>query len=118
MTIDDLLLREPYKWGLRGDPHLWRELRAALRGKPLPDSIHAADELFRKTFRKIVGVELPPSGTNVDPDFIYLKKFSIGSGMSDGQVSLTWWRDTGLPILLDRFAAAVAVEDVSDRFGF
>ena len=118
MTIDDLFLREPFKWGLRGDPHLWREMRAALRGKPLPDNVYAADELFHTTFRKIVGVEVPPPGKVVDPDFVYLKKFSVGSGMSDGKVSLEWWRSTGLPILLDRFAAAIAVEDVSDRFGF
>jgi hypothetical protein len=118
VTIDDLLLREPSMWGLRGDPLLWREMRAALRGKPLPDNVPAADELFRKTFRKIVGVEAPRAGTSVDPDFIYLKKFSVGSGMSDGRVSLTWWRDTGLPIMLDRFAGATAEEDVSDRFGF
>ena len=118
MTIDDLFLRDPYKWGLRGDPLLWREMRAALRGKPLPDNIYAADELFHTTFRKIVGVELPPPGKAADPDSVYVKKFSIGSGMSDGKVSLDWWRDTGLPILLDRFAAAIAVEDVSDRFGF
>ena len=118
MTFDDLFLRDPPRWGLRGDPHLWNEMRAAVRGKPLPDDKAVANAQLMKTFTKIVGVELPLPGKDLDPDFIYLKKFAIGSGMSDGRVSLLYWRDTAIPILLDRFAAAIAVEDVSDRFGF
>ena len=118
MTIDDLFLRDPIRWGLRGDPHLWNEMRAALRGKPLPDDLGAANAVLLTTFKKIVGVELPNPGKAPDPDKVYLKKFATGTGMSDGQVSLLFWRDTAMPILLDRFAAAVAVEDVSDRFGF
>ena len=118
MTIDDLFLRDPVIWGGRGDPRLWNEMRAALRGKPLPDDMAAANALFVKTFKKIVGVDVPGRGQNPDPASIYLKKFATGSGMTDGQVSLLFWRDTAFPILLDRFAAAVAVEDVSDRFGF
>jgi hypothetical protein len=117
VTLDDLFVRDPVMWGLRGDPRLWNEMRAAFRGKPLPDNMGAANALFVRTFKKIVGVELPSRGTTPDPASVYLKKFATGTGMSDGQVSLTFWRDTAFPILLDRFAAAIAVEDVSDRFG-
>lgn len=92
-------------------------MRAALRGKPLPDNIGAANALLVKTFTKIVGVELPSPSTTPDPASIYLKKFATGTGMSDGQVSLLFWRDTAFPILLDRFAAAIEIEDTSDRIG-
>lgn len=92
-------------------------MRAALRGKPLPANLGEANALFVKTFKKIVGVDLPDPGKTPDPASLYLKKFATGTGMSDGQVSLLFWRDTAFPILLDRFAAAIEVEDVSDRIG-
>lgn len=114
MTADELFERNPVRWGLRGDPYLWVEMRAALRGKPLPDTLIDAERLFEKTFKRIVGVEL---GSPQPGDRVFLKKFAVGSGISDGQVSLQFWRDTAMPILLDRFLAASRQEDVSDRFG-
>jgi hypothetical protein len=40
-------------------------------------------------------------------DNVYRKEISTGSGISDGHVSLHFWKFTGLPILVDRWAAAV-----------
>lgn len=114
VSVDELFERNPIRWGLRGDPHLWREMRAALRGKPLPDTLAQAEKLLEKTFQRIVGVEL---GSPQPGDRVYLKKFAMGTGISDGYVSLQYWRDTAVPVLLDRFLAACERRDVSDRFG-
>jgi hypothetical protein len=114
ISVDELFERNPIRWGLRGDPLLWRDMRAALRGKPLPDTLEEAERLFEKTFARIVGVEL---GSPQPGDRVYVKKFATGSGISDGQVSLQYWRDTAMPILLDRFIAARLRADPADRFG-
>lgn len=46
-------------------------------------------------------------GTVEEGDNVYRKKLSTGSGISDGTVSLHFWKFIGLPILVDRCAAAV-----------
>ncbi len=114
VSVDELFERNPIRWGLRGDPYLWREMRAALRGKPLPDTLAQAEKMLEKAFLRIVGVEL---GSPQPDDRVHVKKFATGTGLSDGQVSLQYWRDTAVPILLDRFLAACERRDVSDRFG-
>ncbi|WP_433293558.1 hypothetical protein ACQPZQ_07895 [Pseudonocardia sp. CA-142604] len=105
MTVDELFVRQPMTWGLRGDPRVWEEMRKRLCGRELPADFFAARRLFEKTFAEIVGIDL--KGTVGEGDNVYRKELSTGSGISDGTVSLHFWKFTGLPILVDRWAAAV-----------
>ncbi|WP_330178681.1 hypothetical protein OHB26_19330 [Nocardia sp. NBC_01503] len=104
MTLDELFDREPWQWGLRGDPRLWQELRTRFKNRPIPNEFEwprileseildlldmTSDELSRAGVHDIVGVE----------------RYFTGSGLSDGSVSPHWWRYTGIPILIDRAQA-------------
>lgn len=105
MTVDELFARQPKTWGLRGDPRVWQEMRERLHGRELPADLFAARNLFEETFTEIVGIGL--EATVEEGDNVYRKELSTGSGISDGHVSLHFWKFTGLPILVDRWAAAV-----------
>jgi hypothetical protein len=105
MTVDELFVRQPMTWGLRGDPRVWEEMRKRLRGGELPADFFTARGLLEKIFAAIVGID--PQGTVGKGDNVYRKEPSTGSGISDGTVSLHFWKFTGLPILVDRWAAAV-----------
>jgi hypothetical protein len=61
-------------------------------------------ESLEWTFAEIVGIGV--DGTVEEGDNVYRKELSTGSGISDGHVSLHFWKFTGPPILVDRWAAA------------
>ncbi|WP_199432909.1 hypothetical protein [Qaidamihabitans albus] len=109
MTVDELFARRPLTWGLRGDPRVWEAMRERLRGKEMPPGFFAARDLLERTFAEIVGVGL--DGIVERDDTVYRKELATGSGMSDGYVSLHFWKFTGLPILMDRWAATIGGGD-------
>jgi hypothetical protein len=76
MRVSDLFDPEPETWGLRGDPHLWRALRARLTDQDLPAS----------TGPRLLGV---PRAVR-------------HSGMSSGMISLETWRQRLMPMLFER----------------
>ncbi|GHF39773.1 hypothetical protein FHX82_006723 [Amycolatopsis bartoniae] len=106
MSLDELFARPPLRWGLRGDPHVWEAMRDRLRGQEPPGNQFAARTLFERTFTEVTGASL--DGPVAESASVYLPQFRVGSGMSDGHVSLHFWKFTGLPILLDRWAASAA----------
>jgi hypothetical protein len=109
VTLDELFERQPWQWGLRGDPHVWDAMRERLRGRPIPGNGFDVRRTLERTFTEVTGVEL--SGT-VDHDAkVPVERFRTGSGISDGVVSLHFWVFTGIPILIDRAAAATADGD-------
>lgn len=118
MTGDDtapgafgsLVEREPERWGLRGDPHLWRELRVLYADMPMPDDWFDVNRLVEKGFEHLTGEKLSRYGEPV-----YLERFSIGSGMSDGSIDTAWWATIGRALLVDRWAAANPAR--ANRFG-
>ncbi|WP_374776950.1 hypothetical protein OG756_33535 [Streptomyces sp. NBC_01310] len=87
---------EPERWGLRGDPHVWRALRDRLSGTDVPASIDETVSLLRATFSELVGLDLGDPAASV-----YREQYSHG-GMSSGMVSLDTWRERLLPILTER----------------
>ena len=97
-SAGDLFLHEPENWGLRGDPHVWREMQAALSGLDLPASDAEAENLFRSTFETVVKVDL----SNPDQEMeVEREEFNHG-GMSGGVVSLSYWVQELLPLLVAR----------------
>jgi len=102
-TFDALFERPPLTWGLRGDPHVWWAMRERLRDRPLPEDFFTARGVLEQTFAEVTGAQL--SGSVDRDDHVHRPELATGSGMSDGMVSLHFWQFTGVPILLDRWAA-------------
>lgn len=95
-TIASLFEERPFRWGLRGDPFLWQEMRAHFDEIPLPASTRELAELIEAAFALLTGHPLSES----EPFFI--ERFSHG-GMSSGMVSPEFWRDKAIPMLQERF---------------
>jgi len=95
MKYSELFEPEPEKWGLRGDPYLWRELKEHFGDNELPDD---ESKLYLSIFR-YCGDRCKVGLNNAET--AYVKDFDKG-GMSSGEVSCKWWRETGIPLLLKR----------------
>ena len=94
--VADLFLREPRQWGLRGDPWLWRAMRDRLEDVPLPADRNGLQRLLEDAFRQEVGQDIATAD-----DRVFIDRFAHG-GMTSGTIDVTWWRTTGLPVLLNR----------------
>jgi hypothetical protein len=92
----------PVQWGLRGDPFLWRAMARALSSSTFPKTEVQLIALIETTFERLTGSRLPDENSISDDDCIYVKRYARG-GMSSGQISLKFWRDTALPLLRSRY---------------
>jgi O-acetyl-ADP-ribose deacetylase (regulator of RNase III) len=116
-TVGSLFEREPIQFCLRGDSYLWRELRARFADTPLPDDWFTLRTLITHTIEQVVGEPLTNRESTPWHDntaAIYLPEFDPGHGTSAGAVHLPWWAHTGVPILLDRYAALRGSEALQD----
>jgi O-acetyl-ADP-ribose deacetylase (regulator of RNase III) len=107
-TVGALFERRPDQFGLRGDAYLWRELRARFAGTPLPADPYTLRTLLTDAIEQVVGAPLGSRGNAPWHDgaaAVHVPEFDPGHGMSAGAVHLPWWVHTGVPILLDRYAA-------------
>lgn len=98
--VSDLFDPEPRTWGLRGDPHLWRALRARLASQDVPASVGELAGLLHAAFRELAGTDLaggPASAAD-------LEQYAHG-GLSSGMISLDTWRQHLMPMLLERASA-------------
>lgn len=92
---------EPDQWGLRGDPFLWEYLKERYRGVNLPYSPQALREDVLHIFAELTG-ELPAPG-----EHYYVEQFAkTHVGMSTGWLSGDFWRDTAIPLLMERLEQA------------
>ncbi|MBD3942695.1 O-acetyl-ADP-ribose deacetylase [Microbacterium sp. NEAU-LLC] len=97
-SIGRLFDEEPPVWGLRGDPYLWRALRAQFAGTPLPSDRRELQRTITSAAEAIAGAPVADRD-----DAIYVAEFNPGHGMSAGHISASWWNSTGFPLLIDRF---------------
>ena len=104
-SIGALFDRDVAQWGFRGDPCLWRELRARFADTPLPADWFTLRSRVMSAAEEIIGVPL-----DAGRDSVYVAEFDPGHGMSAGAVSLPWWMTTGIPILLDRYNATTSAD--------
>lgn len=95
-TLASLFDEEPFRWGLRGDPYLWREMRAHFDETPLPASTRELAALIEQAFASLTGHPL----SETEP--FHIERFSHG-GMSSGMVSPQYWREKAIPMLQERF---------------
>jgi hypothetical protein len=95
-NIADLFEEEPYQWGLRGDPHLWRKMREHFSAIPIPESITALVNEIEKAFLLIAGKHISSS------EHFFVDRFAHG-GMSNGYISPEFWRDRAMPLIIKRF---------------
>jgi hypothetical protein len=93
--VANLFEQAPSQWGLRGDPFLWQALLEKLGELPLPTNKQTLYSLLSRSFEEIIGYPLTHT------EDIYVKQFAHG-GMSTGNVSPRFWRETGIPLLLSR----------------
>ena len=97
-TVAALFQDEPRRWGLRGDPYLWREMRRHLEGVACPTTPDGLTSVIEKAFEELTGFPL----SHADP--VYVEKYSHG-GMSSGYVQPGFWRETAVPLLQSRLPA-------------
>jgi molybdenum cofactor cytidylyltransferase len=95
-TLARLFEEEPRQWRLRGDPHLWREMRDTLERYDYPDTEERLAALLEATYQHLTGMPL----SHHEPFFI--ERFSHG-GMSSGYVSPPFWTEIAIPLLRARY---------------
>ncbi|MFL5383842.1 MAG: hypothetical protein ACJ8GN_15080 [Longimicrobiaceae bacterium] len=93
-----LFREEPARWGLRGDPWLWREMRERFERVACPATPEAVAALAGGAFAELTGVPLS------HPEPVYVERYDHG-GMSGGHVDPRFWRETALPLLQSRIPA-------------
>lgn len=87
---------EPRQWGLRGDPHLWRDMKQKTATTNIPITGNDFEKLLYKLFKELTGETLQK-----DKD-IYVKKY-VTTGMSKGFVCANFWLNEGFPLLIKRY---------------
>ena len=97
-TVAALFKDEPVRWGLRGDPYLWRDMRRNFEGVESPTTSEGLASLVEEAFEELAGFPI----SHAEP--VYVEKYSHG-GMSSGYVDPKFWRETAVPLLWNRLLA-------------
>jgi len=97
--LSDLFQEEPYQWSLRGDPHLWREMRSLVDDSKYPQTEEQFSSLIERLYQQLIGVPL----CQMEP--VFIERYSHG-GISSGYVSPKFWQERAVPLLVERFLCA------------
>ena len=95
-TVAALFEKEPTQWGLRGDPHLWREMRGYFKETPLPVTSEELITLIDRAFKVLTDHSMS------ELNMFFVERLNHG-GMSGGHISPDFWRDEVLPMLRVRY---------------
>jgi hypothetical protein len=95
IRTQDIFFPFPAPMGLRGDPYLWSALAAYFMDDIKIEADFPAS--FRDAFQHLTGHDFDRA-----PEMFQVDNFSHG-GMSSGGISMTWWRETGYPLLCARY---------------
>jgi hypothetical protein len=105
-TIAALFEEEPVQWGLRGDPHLWREMRERFGSVPAPGSVEELIALVEQEFEALTGHRMSEN------EHFYVARYNHGE-MLGGGISPEFWRERALPLLRARYNDS---RDAVDRY--
>ncbi|MCB0212544.1 MAG: hypothetical protein KDJ52_24585 [Anaerolineae bacterium] len=100
-TVASLFDEKPIQWGLRGDPHLWQEMRVHFASTPLPAAASELDVLLETAFETLTGHSI------AGDEHFFIERFDHG-GMSSGYISPKFWREKVMPLLHAHYAAIVS----------
>ncbi|MDR2708611.1 MAG: hypothetical protein LBC07_01355 [Elusimicrobiota bacterium] len=78
INISTLFDKEPTKWGTRGDPFLWDEMRLKSKNIKLLENKMEMDNYFYRLFSRIIGCKI------TDKEYILIKRYCLKSGISKG----------------------------------
>ena len=95
-TLASLFAPNPDRWGLRGDPHLWWAMLSMFADVEMPTDRAALEAIVRRAFMEITGHSFD------ETENFFVEHLAHG-GMSSGYVSPEFWKEKGLPLLLERF---------------
>ena len=95
-TLSELFQNEPAHWGFRGDPFLWKEMKAKLGDHEYPETEEQLSILLEQTYQQLTGASL----SSREP--IFVERHSHG-GMSSGDISPEFWAEQAIPLLLQRY---------------
>ena len=96
MKLDILFNDKPKQWGLRGAPLLWDDISKKLSGTNMPSSKEELESLLIKTFELLTESSINSEKT------MYIEKYKK-FGMSSGVISFDYWREKGIPLLVNRY---------------
>ncbi len=91
------IFAEPERWGLRGDPLLWKYLKDRYADTEAPYPIEKFRSEVFLIFRDFTGRPLEKGERYEVPELA-----EVLSGMSSGQLDGSFWIDTAIPLLSDR----------------
>jgi molybdenum cofactor cytidylyltransferase len=95
-TIADLFRHEPFSWGLRGDPCLWKEMGDHFEELEAPWSIEELKRCIGSAFEALTGASIDSE----DP--VFCARYYIG-GMSSGHIDPRFWRTRAIQHLREQF---------------
>jgi len=95
-TIASLFIEAPKQWSLRGDPHLWNEMRDHFADTPFPATADKLTTLLESAFETLTQHSITTE------ENIYIERLNHG-GMSGGHLSPKFWRNTVIPFLREKF---------------
>ena len=95
-TVASLFEQEPARWGLRGDPYLWKEMREHFKQTLIPATANDLVDLIEAAFKSLTGHSVSES------EAFFVERLSHG-GMSSGVVSPEFWRVKVIPLMRIRF---------------
>lgn len=94
--LSDLFQTEPSRWGYRGDPYLWREMKSTVDNYEYPKTEQGFNTLLEQVYDQLTGKPI------TDSEPIFIERFDHG-GMSSGYISPKFWMEEARPMLLARY---------------
>lgn len=101
VTYRKVFFPTPVQWGFRGDEVLWRRMANQLAKQKLPLDQATFEAVIIETFYDITGYTLFDNIPDED-EFVTIPSLAEG-GMSEGMVSLAFWKKHAIPELCMRF---------------
>jgi hypothetical protein len=94
-SCSDIIFKEPFQYGLRGDIYLWKELKTVFENTRI-NKLDEFEKILFSTFENVT-LNKPTIGKNYG-----VRRYNFG-GMSSGMISSDFWIEKGFPLLIERF---------------